>query len=1226
VLQEDPSLRPPSALLAALALAATVTLGPGARGLAAPSTNPYDAEQRKLAKKALRRGRQAEGVLPVLKLWNRWNRATPATTVSELERLADHRRLSPARRAFVGALLARARLRTGDVQASDQLVDELGYVTRWRVVGPFDNEGKAGFDEPLPPEKVRMQPVNPDVSWAGKEQPVRWRKWPRLTRYGYVGLGTVLRPTNKVCGYAETFIESERSRPLTLWTGAGGAVAVWWNGKEVLRDDTYRRPFPDRHATTVGARKGANRLLVKVCATDHRWGFFLRLGGPRGAPAEGLKATPTTSEEVVQGHADVRLPDAPEPPLEALERAADGDAPRPGALENLARFLHWTKADDPSRNRARQLARRAADDDPTVERLRLAAELAGHRGEVMRLVKKARELAPEDPRVLLMRAEMLRGGPRPEEALPVLDQLPDEGTAAWEGALMRSQILRSLDMPAASLRVLERAVGEQPGAPRWIRQLAEAARAADRADRSIALRKRAVKTRYDDMASRRVLAADALRRQDSERLKRHLGVLHELATTTRELRYLASMHEGRGDHAGAMEALEQAHELAPHDAEVLVAQGRLLLRMQQPQAAASAFRDALALRPQDPETRQILEQISPRTRRDEQYALGRQELLKRRVEGSGYPLTVLQDLTVNTVYDNGLGASFKQIAVQIHDDEGARRWRTYSIQYDPGSQRVQLRHARVYRGGRVLEANRRFERDLGKPWYRIYYDTRAKVVVFPDLEPGDVVELQYRIDDVAHRNIFADYYGDLHFLKRFEPVVHQKYVLVTPKDRTFHFNDPSLAALEHERTFRGDRRIDQFVAENVEPIRREHDMPGMTEVAPYLHVSTYETWEQVGEWYWGLIRDQLYADDSLEGTVEELIEDAPDLRTKVERIHNWVVGNTRYVALEFGIHGYKPYRVPQVVQRGFGDCKDKASLMYTMFEKAGIDAHIVLVRTRRNGRISDQPASLAVFDHAIAYVPELDLYLDGTAEHSGTRELPPQDQGVTVLHVWPGGSDLRRTPVLPPERNKRTRKMTIRLAPDGSARIDVEETVRGAQAPKYRRTYQAEGTRQSRFERSMRRRFPGLHVTSLNFQSVEDLEKPVRLEYEGAVPSMADEDGGVLRLGPTVLDDLVENMARAESRQHPLDLGRTRLYVEDRTVRVPTGMKALDVPEGGAAESEFGRLEVDIETDGQKVRAHTEFELRKTRISPENYSAFREWIQQADSLLRGRFRIGKERE
>mgnify|MGYP006172691381 CR=1 FL=1 len=45
----------------------------------------------------------------------------------------------------------------------------------------------------------------------------------------------------------------------------------------------------------------------------------------------------------------------------------------------------------------------------------------------------------------------------------------------------------------------------------------------------------------------------------------------------------------------------------------------------------------------------------------------------------------------------------------------------------------------------------------------------------------------------------------------------------------------------------------------------------------------------------------------------------------------------------------------------------------------------------------------ALYRWMLTYVPELDLYLDGTAEHSGTTELPTEDQGVTVLLVGPDG-------------------------------------------------------------------------------------------------------------------------------------------------------------------------------------------------------------------------------
>jgi hypothetical protein len=449
------------------------------------------------------------------------------------------------------------------------------------------------------------------------------------------------------------------------------------------------------------------------------------------------------------------------------------------------------------------------------------------------------------------------------------------------------------------------------------------------------------------------------------------------------------------------------------------------------------------------------------------------------------------------------------------------------------------------------------------------------------------------------------------------------YVLITPSSRTFHFNEPEMGGLEHETREEGDRRIHRYHAADVPALSPEPSMPGMTELVPYLHVSTYRTWEDVGRWYWGLIQDQLYADANLRGIVRELVADAPDTRTKVRRIYDWVIRNTRYVALEFGIHGFLPYRVPDIVNRGFGDCKDKASLIYTMLREAGVDARIVLTRTRRNGNITDLPASLAVFDHAIAYVPELDLYLDGTAEFTGIEELPSMDQGVTVLRVGPDDVTLARTPVLPAERNRRTREVELTLAEDGSGTVRVEETVRGVEAPGYRSRYQAEGLREERLERHMRGMFPGLELTDYAFENLDDFNAPVEIRLTATAPQVAVRDGRSLRVSPTLLHDLSRNLATASTRDLPLDLGSRSSYVEDRRVRVPAGWQVTELPEGGTAESEFGRLSVEVTRDGRDVRARTEFALTADRVSPEQYPAFRRWVEQADRILRQRLTVGQ---
>ena len=162
-------------------------------------------------------------------------------------------------------------------------------------------------------------------------------------------------------------------------------------------------------------------------------------------------------------------------------------------------------------------------------------------------------------------------------------------------------------------------------------------------------------------------------------------------------------------------------------------------------------------------------------------------------------------------------------------------------------------------------------------------------------------------------------------------------------------------------------------------------------------------------------------------------------------VYGFVVTQVRYVGLEFGIHGYKPYRVDQVLQRRFGDCKDKASLMHALLAALGVDSRLVLLRMHRLGNIPEAPASLAPFNHAILYVPALDRWLDGTAAYTGSARAP----GRGSRRHGPGDR-AGRPAALRPRRRRRARRRTWSSRstrspsrPSGEAAIDGRSHDRG---------------------------------------------------------------------------------------------------------------------------------------------------------------------------------------
>jgi tetratricopeptide (TPR) repeat protein/transglutaminase-like putative cysteine protease len=1223
-------LRRGARALAILALTSAVLL-PGGASVAQRSSNPYDATVRKLEREVERYGRSAResgrAVPRMLELEGLADHASPGVVKASLTRLSQSRRLLPHLRAYATMLRGLAEQSTGDPAVAQATFDSLGYVRDWMVIGAFDNEGKSGFDRELPPEAQRNAPVDRSASYQGKERQVSWRRYPQeLSPKGYISFDAIFRPWVNTCAYAETFVELEEAEPLTLWLGAAGASKVYFNGAEVHSDEAYRRVDYDRFSAAVAGRAGANRILVKVCTAEGPWGFTLRVGDRRGAPRADLTFTAEGPTAAADAPANVSVPDAPVAPLanlEALVEAAPDSRRGAGVHYDLSRFLHWTGATDEGTTRFRELAEKAAELDPSVEHLELAADFAENRAERMRFVAQAEERSARDPRVVLQRAQLLASGPDPGQALRLLLDASFRGQERIEADWMIATLYEQRDLKQAAMAIIERNLRGTGGAARWVRRHANALERLGHEQAAHEATERLLALRPDDYDAHRRMIADARIRGEHERMLAHLETMRTLDPADIGQRlYEASILEGLDRRDDALAIYRQIIEWTPEESSYHVRLGDVLVRFDQTDAAIAAFRQALALRPQDASVRERLEQLQPTDRPDENRAIEPEVFLARRSDETRYPMSVLHDLTVSTVYENGLTHRFHQYVFQVHTEEGARRARSFGIPFEPGDEWVDVRSVKTFRkDGSILDNYEAFTNSVGQAAYRVYYDVRQRVLRFPELEPGDVVEIRYRVDDVSRRNAFNDYYGNVRMLQRGVPVRSLEHVLIAPASRRLHFNDPQMRGLRHERSRTDGQQVHRFTATDIPAMRSERNMPGVTEVAPYLHVSTYATWEEVGRWWWGLSQDQLRPDEGIRETVRELTAGLTDVREKVAKIYAWVTENTRYVGLEFGIHGFKPYRITQVVDRGFGDCKDTASLLYAMFELAGIEAKIALVRTSNNGMIAESPASLAVFNHAIAYVPELDLYLDGTTDTHGMSELPAGDQGALTLLVDPESVELRVAPYLSADDVRRERTLEIQLAADGSATLSGSERVTGSRAGMYRTRYQAAATRRERLQAALAGRFAGIEVTEESFDELDPTE-PVRFTYEATVPQLARRSGDELRVAPG--GGRIEGLARTPTRRHPLMLGPPETYVERRVVHLPQGHTVGTLPDGGEASSPFGRVAVQYDRQGDAVTVETTVALTRPRVGAEEYPRFREWVQAADQLLRERIVIRPE--
>jgi len=182
-----------------------------------------------------------------------------------------------------------------------QPVDTLklfGFITEWKVIGPFDNTGRKGFEAVYPPE----QKIDFAAGYDGKAGKVKWQDYVTTEKYGKVDLNQPCGKLKEVIAYAATEFFSDRAQPVELRLGGDNSWKVWLNGKLLSGHDEYHfNAEIDQYPMAAQLQPGHNTILVKVCQNEQTedwavdWEFQLRVTDSLGTPILSAATTKNAS-------------------------------------------------------------------------------------------------------------------------------------------------------------------------------------------------------------------------------------------------------------------------------------------------------------------------------------------------------------------------------------------------------------------------------------------------------------------------------------------------------------------------------------------------------------------------------------------------------------------------------------------------------------------------------------------------------------------------------------------------------------------------------------------------------------------------------------------------------------------------------------------------------------------------------------------------------------------
>lgn len=1167
-----------------------------------------------------------------------------ADVVAPLVRFLETER-APLVAAVAKSILAHAHWRTGQLDRARSLWSELGWIDHWQVIGPFDNERGSGFQVAQP---VESDP-DPSLEHRGKRSRVAWREVPRAGRTDGIDLRHLMTPAEDVLAYLQSAIHSDEERDAVLRVSSSGAYAIWLNGEEVARRDVEREFRLDQDTIAVRLGAGWNRLLIKSATTQGGWGFRARITDAEGTPLRLRQAL-----QVPAGETEAAAVSPREFPID------EGAITRLSSIDTApALFLcGWITAERSSHDHTehpdRALFRRAHDASPSPLALYYwASTFTGtvtHEAqrEENRWRRGLEELLALDESFARARLDLAAYyWARFRNAIFTRENL--ESYEHWVRQWDIEPSLRALDLrhdwmrrevssPAALTitRELERTDRFDVGLT-----LQNAARFASRGQVDSALRTLRSGLAHDALSLRMTKAhLELLRstgrveaaRDEWRRLCLGYGTEPQLY---REWSRFESDHE---EWSTALEAIERAILLDPGSERSLEARGRILIALDRRAEGLADFRRSLELEPNQPRLREYTEILAETeaTLADEHRLPVDDAIANARgVESSeNDPYRVILDNTAVALQDDGTTKRYRQLVLQALNDTGVRALDAYPVQYAFGEQWVRVLKARVHHPDGGTEDARIRNRDpqVREGEYPVWSTAWIDV---PPLRAGSVLEIEYLQEDLK-QSFFGDYFGDTVVFSQRVPVERARYTLSAPAGKALYFHRRGLD-VEPTETTKDGRRTWQWEVRNPAKINEEVAMPPITEIGASLQVSTFRDWDAFARWYHHLIRKQFESSDAIRAKVAELTEGLESEQEKIRAIYEFVVTEVRYIAWEFGVHGFKPYKASTIFDRRFGDCKDKATLICTMLDELGIDAYPVLVEGTRQREIEDFTLPLVShFNHCIAYIPSMEnegsagSFVDGTAEHHPFGTLPEMDYGAKVLVVKDDGSDIVDIPWNRPEERQIDEEMTVTLEDDGSARVVKIDRLTGEFATSVRAAFEIEGERKVQLERILAQRYPGVKVDRVETSALDDLSAPVWIRIEFSVPKYLEKAADGLKL-PELIDlfastSSVERWISREERQWALSLGnpmRSRLRVR---VDLPPSLRVAATPDAVDRTTDFGQFRFDTQRDGRRLSIEQDFTVSSPRVPAAEYATFRELIESVLETGDARIRLEKTKE
>jgi tetratricopeptide (TPR) repeat protein len=599
---------------------------------------------------------------------------------------------------------------------------------------------------------------------------------------------------------------------------------------------------------------------------------------------------------------------------------------------------------------------------------------------------------------------------------------------------------------------------------------------------------------------------------------------------------------------------------------------------------------------------------------------------------SGHPLSIrLADVIFHVGQD---AAEYHHKAFAAHEASSLGALGQFDIQFQPDYQRVRLHRLALLRGKQVIDklasADIRFlqrERSLEQG---IYDGSVTAQIVTTDVRVGDTLEIEYTV--VGQNPVFAGHVLEAAQVDYSGPVQLRRVTIDVPQDKNIAYrllgNGPGPVPAWSEQQRDGRHRL-RYEMKAVAPLIGETSVPFDAHQFRWVQISDFLDWADVNAWALDLFSAQ-----TPPAVLSAPLRAARAAKTREEavaRVLEYVQNEIRYLSVSLGESSHRPFSPATVLERGYGDCKDKTLLAVTMLRELGIDAEPVLVATYTTKGLATMLPSPTLFDHAIVRVTvngkryfldptRLGQYgaLDRMGQAHGGREVLVVKAGVTALDTIP----LQSREFMTSKRFERALVTAFGKPAEFQTRIETAGV--DAEAMRVQLGRLSKQELRKAYEGALVKRYPDARLVGEPTITDDRQRNTLSIETRHSIAALLKEspDGGWdLSYSPTNLSELFAPPGTAQRTFALAVPAYPYAYEYALELVLPAGVDLPAQSFNRAVDDRAFLLQRKLEVGKRSMRVEVLLDTREDRVQPGRVPHYLKNLHQFDEIVGGSLHV-----